>query len=119
MNHPSGHFSRETTTEYERQNTNVFQDYRDDIDAYLRRREIGMFSADPLANHAISGTVRARMIDWKIEVTMNFKCDDHTFFLSVSYMDQFFAKCQALLHTDDLHIIGVTCMFMASKYECI
>jgi hypothetical protein len=49
-----------------------------------------------------------------IEVLTNFKCDDQTFFLSVSLMDRYFKGCAG-----DLHITGVTCMFVASKFEDI
>lgn len=59
------------------------------------------------------------MIDWKIEVLTNFKCDDQTFFLAVSLMDRYFKNKPEIREISDLHIIGVTCMFVASKYEDI
>jgi hypothetical protein len=59
------------------------------------------------------------MVDWMIEVLTNFKCDDQTFFLSVSLIDRFFKNKQDTKEVGDLHIIGVTCMFVASKYEDI
>lgn len=59
------------------------------------------------------------MIDWKIEVLTNFKCDDQTFFLSVDLMDRYFKGKPEIREVSDLHIIGVTCMFIASKYEDI
>jgi hypothetical protein len=67
----------------------------------------------------MNGTLRARMIDWMIEVLTNFKCDDLTFFLAVSIMDRFFKNSPNVLQVADLHIIGVTSMFLASKYEDI
>ena len=57
------------------------------------------------------------MIDWMIEVLSNFKCDDQTFFLSISLMDRFFKNTNEALKIDDLHVIGVTAMFVASKFE--
>jgi Cyclin, N-terminal domain len=59
------------------------------------------------------------MIDWMIEVLTNFKCDDQTFFLSVSLIDRYFKLKPEIREVSDLHIIGVTCMFIASKYEDI
>ena len=59
------------------------------------------------------------MIDWNIEVLTNFKCDDQTFFLAVSLMDRYFKNKVEIREISDLHIIGVTCMFIASKYEDI
>lgn len=54
-----------------------------------------------------------------IEVLTNFKCDDQTFFLSVSLMDRFLKQKAETREVSDLHIIGVTTMFIASKYEDI
>ena len=59
------------------------------------------------------------MVDWMIEVLTNFKCDDQTFFLSVSLLDRYFKLKTEVREISDLHIIGVTCMFIASKYEDI
>jgi hypothetical protein len=59
------------------------------------------------------------MVDWMIEVLTNFKCDDQTFFLAVSLMDRYFKTKNEMREVSDLHIIGVTTMFIASKYEDI
>lgn len=32
-------------------------------------------------------------------------------------MDFFFAKCEKVLEVSDLHLCGVTAMFIAAKYE--
>ena len=69
--------------------------------------------------HKITPALRARMVDWMIEVLTNFKCDDQTFFLAVSLLDRFFKGKQEVKEIADLHIIGVTTMFIASKYEDI
>lgn len=59
------------------------------------------------------------MIDWMIEVLTNFKCDDQTFFLAVSLQDRFAKGCDKILEVGDLHVLGVTSMFVASKFEDI
>lgn len=59
------------------------------------------------------------MIDWMIEVLTNFRCDDQTFFLAVSLQDRFFKNCAELKEVNDLHVVGVTSMFIASKFEDI
>ena len=46
-------------------------------------------TSECLEKHNITPTLRARMVDWMIEVLTNFKCDDQTFFLSVSLLDRF------------------------------
>jgi hypothetical protein len=72
-----------------------------------------------LERHKITPTLRARMIDWMIEVLTNFKCDDQTFFLAVSLQDRFAKGCDKILEVGDLHVLGVTSMFVASKFEDI
>ena len=59
------------------------------------------------------------MVDWMIEVLTNFKCDDQTFFIAVSLLDRYFKDCTDKKEVSDLHITGVTCMFIASKFEDI
>jgi hypothetical protein len=74
---------------------------------------------DFLVRHDITGGLRARMVDWMIEVLSNFKCDDQTFFLATALMDRYFKGCAGTKEVKDLHIIGVTSMFIGSKYEDI
>lgn len=59
------------------------------------------------------------MVDWMVEVLTNFKCDDQTFFLSVSLLDRYFKNSPKILEVEHLHLIGVTAMFVASKFEDI
>lgn len=59
------------------------------------------------------------MVDWMIEVLTNFKCDDQTFFLASSLLDRFLKNSSRGLEISELHLIGVTSMFVASKYEDI
>ena len=74
--HPSRHLSRETTTDVDRQNINVRSELGHDIDRYLRKMETTFDSRNCLERHAINYPLRARMVDWMIEVLTNFKCDD-------------------------------------------
>lgn len=60
------------------------------------------------------------MVDWMVEVLTAFKCSDQTFFIAVNLMDRYFDALnkQAIpLNLNELHLTGVVCMFMASKYE--
>lgn len=86
---------------------------------YSRELELKNLTKDSLCRHLITPALRARMIDWMIEVLTNFKCDDQTFFLAVSLLDRYFKNKQERREISDLHIIGVTTMFIASKYEDI
>lgn len=57
------------------------------------------------------------MVDWMIEVLTNFKCEDQTFFLAVSLLDRYLKNKRESQEIGDLHIMGVTTMFTASKFE--
>lgn len=73
-----------------------------------------------LKSHKINGVYRAKMVDWMVEVLSAFKCSDQTFFIAVNLMDRYFdalAKQGIILDLNELHLTGVVCMFMASKYE--
>lgn len=54
-----------------------------------------------------------------IEVLTNFKCDDQTFFLAISLLDRYLKNKPEPSDIGDLHVMGVTTMFIASKYEDI
>ncbi len=60
------------------------------------------------------------MVDWMTEVMSAFKCHDQTFFVAISLLDRYFdllRKENRSLELHELHIAGVTCMLIASKYE--
>ena len=57
------------------------------------------------------------MIDWMFEVLNIYNMKEQTFFLSVQIMDRYFALVSHSLELHELHIIGITSMFIASKYE--
>lgn len=72
-----------------------------------------------LSNHNITEKMRTRMIDWMIEVLSNYHCEENTFFEAVNIMDRYFRLAKKKLQPEELHLIGVTSMFMASKYHDI
>jgi len=70
-----------------------------------------------LSRHKITERMRTRMVDWMIEVLSNYKCEEFTFFLAVNIMDRYLLNSLNCLQPQDLHLIGVTSMFIASKYQ--
>mmetsp|Transcript_32597 Transcript_32597/g.24083 ORF Transcript_32597/g.24083 Transcript_32597/m.24083 type:complete len:134 (-) Transcript_32597:236-637(-) len=84
--------------------------------------EINGIEEGHMKNHRINGTYRAKMVDWMVEVLTAFKCSDQTFFLAVVLMDRYFSCLNSgprarTLELQELHITGIACMFIASKYE--
>jgi len=79
---------------------------------------------DFLKSTAVSENLRARMIDWMLEVFNFFRpaSDDYTYFKAIILMDLFFKYNQRQrtgrrLQDSDVHLIGLTCIFIATKYE--
>ena len=107
------------TNDIQRQNINVRHDFAEDIDKYLRKLELHYDTKNCLVQHKITPSLRARMVDWMIEVLTNFKCDDQTFFIAISLLDRYFKNCNQTKEVSDLHLTGVTAMFVASKFEDI
>lgn len=69
--------------------------------------------------HHFAPNVRERMVDWMIEVFSVYKCDPGTFELAVHIMDCFFSRTKKKLKDEDIHLIGLTCIYISSKVEDI
>ena len=59
--------------------------------------------------------MRAILIDWLVDVHSKFKLVNETMFLTVNLIDRFLGKVQVT--RQKLQLVGVTCMFIATKYE--
>lgn len=70
-----------------------------------------------LIRHDISSGLRAKMVDWMIEVLSSYKMSEDSFFRAVYYMDKYLEKAPRRHEAGELHLIGVTSMFMATKCE--
>lgn len=70
-----------------------------------------------LSRHDITSGLRSKMVDWMIEVLSSYRMSEETFFRSVHLMDAYLRLCRPRLEGKDLHLIGVTAMFAAAKYE--
>lgn len=67
----------------------------------------------------ITEDYRTKMVDWMVEVCTSFSCSERTWFLAVTLFDKFIdmTKSKKVLKNADVHAIGVSCMYLASKYE--
>lgn len=70
-----------------------------------------------LGKHKIASIQRTRMINWMIEVISNYKSttSNETFVYSVQIMDQFLKLSLKQYLDKDIHLIGITCIYIASK----
>lgn len=86
-------------------------------DQLLSLPEYHLKQQDFLSKHSIDATLRARMLDWMVEVTSSYKFSHKTYFDGVSLMDRYFEAEHESLSPAKLHLIGVQCMLIASKME--
>ena len=69
--------------------------------------------------HKLTPMARERMVDWMVEVFSVYKCGPGTFELAVHIMDSYISKSKKILFDEDIHLIGLTCIYIASKVEDI
>jgi cyclin B len=63
----------------------------------------------------VTRNMRAILIDWLIQVQMKFRLLQETMFMTVSIIDRFMQN--SCVPKKMLQLVGVTAMFIASKYE--
>ncbi|XP_040610241.1 G2/mitotic-specific cyclin-B1-like [Mesocricetus auratus] len=95
---------------------NLCSEYVKDIYAYLRQLEEEQ-SVRPkyLLGHEVTANMRAILIDWLIQVQMKFRLLQETMYMTVPIIDRFMQDNCASKKM--LQLVGVTAMFIASKYE--
>ena len=98
------------------ENEKLKNTYGNDILKYLSMKQKQKVPTEFLMKHGISAKQRSKMVDWMIEVIASYKMSHQTFFLAVSIMDRFYEHSTRKLESSDLHLVGVTSMWMASKY---
>lgn len=74
-----------------------------------------------LLNCKVNPMTRAQMLDWMIEVlsNLNRQFSEATFFRSAQLMDMYLKLSKNHINDNQIHLIGLTCMYIASKYEDI
>lgn len=92
-------------------------DYVHEIFDYMKQLEIAtMPNADYMDNqNELEWKMRGILVDWLLEVHTRFRLLPETLFLAVNIIDRFLS-CK-VVQLDRLQLVGVTAMFIASKYE--
>ena len=70
-----------------------------------------------LDNHKINNLLRAKLVDWMILIFDSYSSETQTFFLAIQILDLYFYLTSKTLKTNDLHLIGITCIYIASQFE--
>ncbi|XP_009635576.2 G2/mitotic-specific cyclin-B1 [Egretta garzetta] len=91
-------------------------DYVKDIYKYLRSLEENQpVRPKYLAGQEINGNMRAILIDWLVQVQVKFGLQQETLYMAVAIIDRFLQD--NAVTKEVLQLVGVTAMFVASKYE--
>uniref|UniRef100_A0A914WAG2 Cyclin N-terminal domain-containing protein n=1 Tax=Plectus sambesii TaxID=2011161 RepID=A0A914WAG2_9BILA len=91
-------------------------DYVQDIYKYLFWLETRQpIREDFLKSYAITARMRSILTDWLVQVHLRFHLLSETLHMTVLLLDRFLQTAQ--VPKDQLQLVGVTCMFIASKYE--
>lgn len=69
------------------------------------------------AGGAILPKMRAVLIDWLVDVHLQFSMLQETLYLTVAILDRFLQKSAKDINRKSLQLVGVSAMFIASKYE--
>lgn len=70
-----------------------------------------------LDTHGVQEKFRAKMIDWMFEVLTIYQQRESTIFKSVFLLDLYYAHRREPESLDELHLLGIVCMMIASKSE--
>jgi len=88
------------------------------IDIYFHMRNLELRYSVP-ENFLPDKAARYRniLVDWLVDVHYNFKCVPESLFLCVNILDMYLLKMKMTVKKRELQLIGVTALFIASKYE--
>lgn len=92
-------------------------EYVVEIFEYLKKLEVSTRPNADYMDHQedLEWKMRGILVDWLIEVHTRFHLLPETLFLAVNIIDRFLSA--KMVQLDRLQLVGVTAMFIASKYE--
>ena len=70
---------------------------------------------DFISKHKINPLIRTKMVNWMLEVFYSFKSNEETIFSAVKLMDKYIWKSKDKIQNEDIHLIGMVCIYLASK----
>jgi len=99
-------------------NPQLCAEYAQEIYAYLKHLEKKrLVRSDFLSGCPITDKMRAVLVDWLVEVQMQFKLLQETLFLTVNTIDRFLAVEGKTVYKSRLQLVGVAAMFLVCKIE--
>jgi len=100
------------------ENPQLCAEYAPFMYSYLRQLETEQYiRKDFLKNCHVNGKMRAVLIDWLISVHNQFKLLQETLYMTIFIIDRYLQAEGLHLKRNKFQLLGVTCMFTASKIE--
>jgi len=100
------------------ENPQLCVEYAPFMYSYLRQLETEQsIRKDFLKNCHVNGKMRAVLIDWLISVHNQFKLLQETLYMTIFIIDRYLQAEGLHLKRNKFQLLGVTCMFTASKIE--
>ncbi|XP_034091083.1 G2/mitotic-specific cyclin-B1-like [Gymnodraco acuticeps] len=98
------------------ENPMLCSEYVKEIYKYLRQLEVEQnVRATYLQGQEVTGNMRAILVDWLVQVSLKFRLLQETMYLTVGIIDRFLQDNP--VPKKQLQLVGITAMFLASKYE--
>merc|ERR1711872_841993 len=99
-------------------NPQLCSEYAKETFVYLKQLELrGAVKPDFLIGCPTSDKMRAVLVDWLVEVQIQFKLVQETLFLTVDTIDRYLNIKGKNVHRSKLQLVGVAAMFLVSKIE--
>ncbi|XP_071712261.1 cyclin-A2-4 [Rutidosis leptorrhynchoides] len=92
--------------------------YASEIYSNLRVAELmhrPQFNFMETVQRDVTPSMRGVLVDWLVEVSVEYKLDPETLYLTIHLIDLFLS--QNYIERQRLQLLGITCMLIASKYE--
>ena len=105
-----------TLEEIKSNNPQYVTTYSKEIMEFLKKKEAASERPNYLENQSdLTEKMREILIDWLVDVSVKFRLNSTTQFMSVNLIDRYLALAEVT--RDKLQQLGITALFIASKYE--
>lgn len=109
----------ESITKLSKYDLSIMKSYGGDYYNTSTELDVKKISNDFIARHNIDNLLRARLVDWMMEVFSSYNSEPLSFYLSVQILDQFFSYAPRPLCDNEIQLAVITSIYIASKMEDI
>lgn len=100
---------------YRLENDLLLEKYGSEIYKKIKIQEMSQINFNILSNHNISPKLRARLVDWIMEIHIVLDISATTYFKSVHILDTYLINTKETIK--NISLLGMVCVFIAAKFE--